>query len=138
MSSPQALAKRRSERWISMVMHNDPGRTQTCNLWFRRPTPYPLGHRATCSHFRMCFWFYVWANVPNRATVCSLLCLKTCKLFGAGAFRFQDHAVQMSEKGRPRSFGNKACQKTAQEFCTQVKIRIQGCSPKPRQTRDKL
>ena len=26
----------------------DPGRTRTCNLWFRRPTPYPLGHRATC------------------------------------------------------------------------------------------
>ena len=24
-----------------------PGRTRTCNLWFRRPTPYPLGHRAT-------------------------------------------------------------------------------------------
>ena len=24
----------------------DPGRTRTCNLWFRRPTPYPLGHRA--------------------------------------------------------------------------------------------
>ena len=23
----------------------NPGRTQTCNLWFRRPTPYPLGHR---------------------------------------------------------------------------------------------
>ena len=31
------------ERW----QHNDPGRTRTCNLWFRRPTPYPLGHRAT-------------------------------------------------------------------------------------------
>jgi hypothetical protein len=27
----------------------DPGRTRTCNLWFRRPTPYPLGHRASCS-----------------------------------------------------------------------------------------
>ena len=26
----------------------DPGRTRTCNLWFRRPTPYPLGHRAAC------------------------------------------------------------------------------------------
>ena len=26
----------------------DPGRTRTCNLWFRRPTPYPLGHRASC------------------------------------------------------------------------------------------
>ena len=25
-----------------------PGRTRTCNLWFRRPTPYPLGHRAAC------------------------------------------------------------------------------------------
>ena len=25
----------------------DPGRTRTCNLWFRRPTPYPLGHRAS-------------------------------------------------------------------------------------------
>ena len=23
------------------------GRTRTCNLWFRRPTPYPLGHRAS-------------------------------------------------------------------------------------------
>lgn len=27
---------------------HDPGRTRTCNLWFRRPTPYPLGHRAKC------------------------------------------------------------------------------------------
>ena len=25
---------------------HDPGRTRTCNLWFRRATPYPLGHRA--------------------------------------------------------------------------------------------
>ena len=25
----------------------DPGRTRTCNLWFRRPTPYPLGHRTS-------------------------------------------------------------------------------------------
>ena len=25
---------------------SDPGRTRACNLWFRRPTPYPLGHRA--------------------------------------------------------------------------------------------
>ena len=23
----------------------DPGRTRTCNLWFQKPTPYPLGHR---------------------------------------------------------------------------------------------
>ena len=28
------------------VILNDPGRTRACNLWFRRPTPYPLGHRA--------------------------------------------------------------------------------------------
>ena len=27
--------------------HLDPGRTRTCNLWFRGPTPYPLGHRTT-------------------------------------------------------------------------------------------
>ena len=25
----------------------DPGRTRTCNLWFWRPTPYPLGHRTS-------------------------------------------------------------------------------------------
>ena len=25
--------------------YTDPGRTQACNLWFRRPTPYPLGHK---------------------------------------------------------------------------------------------
>ena len=29
-----------------LTTRNDPGRTRTCNLWFRRPTPYPLGHRA--------------------------------------------------------------------------------------------
>ena len=28
------------------IICHDPGRTRTCNLWFRRPTPYPLGHRA--------------------------------------------------------------------------------------------
>ena len=30
------------------IKPNDPGRTRTCNLWFRGPTPYPLGHRAGC------------------------------------------------------------------------------------------
>ena len=28
---------------------NDPGRTRACNLWPRRPTPYPLGHKAHVS-----------------------------------------------------------------------------------------
>ena len=32
-----SASKRRT--WV------DPGRTRACNLWFRRPTPYPLGHR---------------------------------------------------------------------------------------------
>ena len=31
---------------VRAAIPNDPGRTRTCNLWFRRPTPYPLGHRA--------------------------------------------------------------------------------------------
>ena len=26
---------------------NDPSRTRTCNLWFRKPTSYPLGHGAS-------------------------------------------------------------------------------------------
>ena len=31
----------------SQELHiNDDCRTRTCNLWFRGPTPYPLGHRA--------------------------------------------------------------------------------------------
>ena len=30
----------------SMWAKGDPGRTRTCNLWFRRPTPYPLGQGA--------------------------------------------------------------------------------------------
>ena len=33
---------------------NDPGRTRTCNLWFRRPTPYPLGHRASHGNIAEC------------------------------------------------------------------------------------
>ena len=35
-----------SSRRGSRVRQNDPGRTRTCNLRFRRPTPYPLGHKA--------------------------------------------------------------------------------------------
>ena len=31
---------------LSCLRLIDPPRTRTCNLWFRRPTPYPLGHRA--------------------------------------------------------------------------------------------
>ena len=44
----------------------DPGRTRTGNLWFRRPTPYPLGHIAigskghavgpTCQRSHACRW----------------------------------------------------------------------------------
>ena len=32
-----------------MLAGNDPPRTRTWNLRLRRPTPYPLGQRATCS-----------------------------------------------------------------------------------------
>ena len=32
---------------LRIATKSDPGRTRTCNLWFRRPTPYPLGHRAS-------------------------------------------------------------------------------------------
>ena len=39
-----AECQRRGKR--QEVYACDPGRTRTCNLWFRRPTPYPLGHRA--------------------------------------------------------------------------------------------
>ena len=42
----------------------DPGRTRACNLWFRRPTPYPLGHRTTCQ------WpdfVYMLGNSKKRA-----------------------------------------------------------------------
>ena len=35
----------------SCIYSDDPGRTRTCNLWFRRPTPYPLGHRAVHDEF---------------------------------------------------------------------------------------
>ena len=32
---------------FAAAAESDPGRTRACNLWFRRPTPYPLGHRAS-------------------------------------------------------------------------------------------
>jgi hypothetical protein len=46
-------------------MQNDPGRTRTCNLWFRRPTPYPLGHRAPCAG-AMCDCWPMWSTKPTR------------------------------------------------------------------------
>ena len=39
------IRSRKPELWAGTT--DDPGRTRACNLWFRRPTPYPLGHRAT-------------------------------------------------------------------------------------------
>ena len=48
-SAKQHVAKRTSPMRVLRregVHGHDPGRTRTCNLWFRRPTPYPLGHRA--------------------------------------------------------------------------------------------
>ncbi len=42
------LQERHSQQKSSLQRQKyDPGRTRTCNLWFRRPTPYPLGHRAS-------------------------------------------------------------------------------------------
>ena len=35
-------------KYVQWFRKSDPGRTRTCNLWFRGPTPYPLGHRAGC------------------------------------------------------------------------------------------
>ena len=44
------LQERHSERKSCLQRKKcDPGRTRTCNLWFRRPTPYPLGHRAAAA-----------------------------------------------------------------------------------------
>ena len=43
----------------------DPGRTRTCNLWFRSPTPYPLGLRAD-AFARGC----LITIIPVRICVC--------------------------------------------------------------------
>ena len=48
-----SLARASPFLYVLAVHHHDPGRTRTCNLWFRRPTPYPLGHRATCVSLAM-------------------------------------------------------------------------------------
>ena len=45
--------------YVSYQGINDPGRTRTCNLWFRRPTPYPLGHRTLAAQLTVlkpCPW----------------------------------------------------------------------------------
>ena len=44
---PLDLQARQHDSWI---WKSDPGRTRTCNLCFRRATPYPLGHRANIVH----------------------------------------------------------------------------------------
>ena len=41
----------------------DPGRTRACNLWFRRPTPYPLGHRA------------MWHKTSQGAFIHKFICI---------------------------------------------------------------
>ena len=38
-----------ASRAAATARKHDPCRTQTCNLLFRGPTPYLLGHRASCN-----------------------------------------------------------------------------------------
>ena len=45
----------------------DPGRTRASNLWFRRPTPYPLGHRTSCESLGL---------VSNKARACLTSCMR--------------------------------------------------------------
>ena len=46
-------------------LRDDPGRTRTCNLWFRGPTPYPLCHRA--------IWGTVATTTRMQVQLCDLL-----------------------------------------------------------------
>ena len=74
----------------------DPGRTRTCNLWFRRPTPYPLGHRATCR-----------CNSPSTSFHERGPCLqnKVHSYFHRSSFIFYNLAQSMQiMKGRRTSF----------------------------------
>ena len=45
---------------ITVSFSADRGRTRTCNLWIRSPTPYPLGH--TSLH-NWCFLMRYWSNL---------------------------------------------------------------------------
>ena len=48
--APQLIAGSHARRPLRAQHKSDPGRSRTCNLCFRRPTPYPLGgHRAFAS-----------------------------------------------------------------------------------------
>ena len=63
---------------------NDPGRTRTCNLWFRRPTPYPLGHRANrkldidAIRAYVCLSVYLSACMSVQLCLCLPVCLSAC------------------------------------------------------------
>lgn len=56
--APLAELQRMHNTRSTEAMQSDPGRTRTCNLWFRRPTPYPLGHRAAWFH-EVANWFKI-------------------------------------------------------------------------------
>ena len=61
LARPGCRAKNGRHRVCLCVFQgiNDPGRTRTCNLWFRRPTPYPLGHRTLAAQLTVlkpCPW----------------------------------------------------------------------------------
>ena len=45
-SSEGKILRTELDKILNPPSVNDPGRTRTCNLWFRRPTPYPLGQGA--------------------------------------------------------------------------------------------
>ena len=68
----------------SLYKRVDPCRTRTCNLWFRKPTPYLLGHRADEYHQLLMKDLYkkLRENVEEFCLPLSLsLSLSLCPLF---------------------------------------------------------
>ena len=60
---------------------SNPARTPTCNLWFRRPTPYPLGHRAAGKMYGAAAIYIGRSRAPGGGNVGSAalpLCFAKC------------------------------------------------------------
>ena len=107
-------------------MQNDPGRTRTCNLWFRRPTPYPLGHRAPCAG-AMCDCWPIWPTTPIRQIQFSFGFVSTCTFFQfphthmpkQAYIKLNTHTgMKMHTRGiEPRSQAWKACMMPLHYVC---------------------
>ena len=110
----------------------DPGRTRTCNLWFRRPTPYPLGHRAPCKVLDL--RGMIWPPIIGETTASTWSCQTALKALWCIVFLWLSYSEEAWMYSWP-AFKCWSTKPTSYRFGSWQPQRITPCGTRTRNLR---